>query len=89
MAKSKGPVVTKLTEEEITSLTNLQSDYNTVISGIGGVESQIWALESRKESFKQTLVHLQEQEVKLGKVLEEKYGAGTISLEKGEISVAE
>ena len=89
MAKSKGPVVTKLTEEEITSLTNLQSDYNTVISGIGGVESQIWALEERKERFKQSLIQLQEQETKLGKVLEEKYGAGTISLETVEISVAE
>lgn len=89
MAKSKGPVVKKLTEEEITSLTNLQSDYNKVVNAIGGVETQFWALEARKEGLKQNLSQLQEQEAKLGKVLEEKYGAGTISLETGEISVAE
>jgi hypothetical protein len=89
MAKSKGPVVTKLTEEECTSLTNLQSDYNKVVNAIGSNETQLWALEARKESLKQNLAALQEHEAKLGKVLEDKYGAGTISLETGEISVAE
>lgn len=83
MAQEK---VQKLTEEEIQSLTNLQDSYNRLVTNIGNTESQIWVLNERKENLKSELKSLQEQETKLAQELEDKYGTGTISLEKGEFS---
>jgi hypothetical protein len=77
-------MIKKLTQEEIDNLTNLKKGYEELTEVIGNTEVQILTLELRKEQFKATLFQIQQDEVKLAKELEDKYGNGSISLEKGE-----
>lgn len=79
----------KLTEEEITQLTELQNNYNQVVKAIGGIETQLWILEQRKVSLKEQFANIQQIESEIGKTLEDKYGNGTISLEEGKFFPAE
>jgi len=79
-------MVKKLTQGEIDSLTKLQKSYAELTTVVGNVEMQILALELRKDQFKNSLLNLQEGEIKLGKELEDKYGDGSISLEAGEFT---
>jgi len=79
----------QLTEEEVTQLTELQNNYNQVVRAIGGVETQLWILEQRKETLKEQFANIQQIESEIGKTLEDKYGNGTISLEEGRFFPAE
>lgn len=78
-----------LTKEEIQSLTDLKSKFNQLVRVLGETEIQIMNLNLRKEQLKSDLITIQEEELKIGKELEKKYGNGTISLEKGEFSPTE
>jgi stress response protein YsnF len=78
-----------LTKEEIQSLTDLKSKFNQLVRVLGETEIQIMNLDLRKEQLKSDLITIQEEELKIGKELEKKYGNGTISLEKGEFSPTE
>jgi len=75
-----------LTKEEIQSLKDLKLRFDQLVGVIGETEVQIMNLELRRDNLKTNLIDIQEEEMKLGKELEEKYGSGTISLEKGEFS---
>jgi stress response protein YsnF len=75
-----------LTKEEIQSLTDLKTKFSQLVRVLGETEIQIMNLNLRKDQLKTDLVAIQEEEIKIGKELEEKYGNGTISLEKGEFS---
>jgi|TARA_B110000977_G_C10959287_1_gene447867 hypothetical protein len=77
-------MVKKLTQEEIDNLTNLKAGYEELTKVIGNTEVQILTLELRKEQFKANLFKFQQDEARLAKELEDKYGNGSISLEKGE-----
>jgi len=77
-------MIKKLTQEEIDNLTNLKKGYAELTQVIGNTEIQILTLELRKEQFKANLLQIQQDEAKLAKELEDKYGNGSISLEKGE-----
>jgi len=74
----------KLTQKEIDNLTSLKKSYTELTNVVGNVEIQILTLELRKSQLKDNLFQLQQDEIKLAKELEEKYGNGSISLEKGE-----
>jgi chromosome segregation ATPase len=83
----------KLTSEEITSITDLQKQYNTNIFELGSVEAQISlitaqlkALEAEKNNILNDLNKIGEREKTLVDSLQEKYGAGNIDLENGTIS---
>ena len=78
-----------LTKEEIQSLKDLKVKFDQLVGVIGETEVQIMNLELRRDALKSNLIAIQEEEMKLGKELEEKYGNGTISLEKGEFSPTE
>ena len=78
-----------LTKEEIQSLTDLKTKFNQLVRVLGETEIQIMNLNLRKDQLKTDLITIQEEEIKIGKELEEKYGNGTISLEKGEFSPTE
>ena len=78
-----------LTKEEIQSLTDLKTKYDQLVNVLGEIEIQVIDLNLRKEQIKSSLISLKEEEIKIGKELEEKYGNGTISLEKGEFSPTE
>ena len=73
----------KLSQEEIQTLTQLQSDQQTLINSFGEVEMQIQLAEIKKDSLVEALTSLKNKEVEVGKTLQDKYGNGTIDLESG------
>jgi hypothetical protein len=75
-----------LTQEEIQSLKTLQENQSLLVTALGDLEYQITILESRKQFLKNEISNQIENEVKIGKELQEKYGEGNINLEKGEFT---
>jgi hypothetical protein len=73
-----------LTQEEINQLKSIQQERFSVIDKFGTIEIQFQELESIKQKLKLEYENLKQKEEVLGKQLQEKYGDGTINLEKGE-----
>jgi hypothetical protein len=73
-----------LTQEEITQLQTTQQERYSIIDAFGSLEIQFQELEYRKQFLKNKYQELKQKEEILGKQLQEKYGNGTIDLEKGE-----
>jgi hypothetical protein len=73
-----------LTQEEIQSLKSIQSNQSLLIEQLGLLEYRVLILEKEKEKLKQTLQNQIEAEEQIGKQLQQKYGDGSIDLEKGE-----
>jgi hypothetical protein len=67
----------KLAQEEIDKLVNLQSKNRAVLLELGSLEASKLALYGYYNQLK-------DEERTFGKELSEKYGEGTIDLEKGE-----
>ena len=74
-----------LTEEEIKELKELKTDFDSLIYSLGTVEAEINVLENTKIDIKKRLVDLTNKEKLVAKKLEDKYGAGKLSLDTGEI----
>lgn len=75
-----------LTQEEVQQLKNIQQERLTLVEQFGILEYNIQDLEQQKQQLKTTLSNLKQKEIELGKVLQEKYGDGTINIEKGEFT---
>ena len=73
-----------LTQEEIQSLKNIQNNQSLLIEQLGTLEYRILILEKEKQKLKQTLQNQIETEEQIGKQLQQKYGDGSIDLEKEE-----
>ena len=73
----------KLSEEEVQTLSQLQSDQQTLINSFGEVEMRIQLAEIKKDSLVEALTSLKNKEEEVGKTLQDKYGNGTIDLESG------
>jgi hypothetical protein len=73
-----------LTQEEITQLKEVQQERFSMIDKFGAIEIQFQELESVKQKLKLEYEKLKQKEEVLGKQLQDKYGDGTINLEKGE-----
>jgi len=73
-----------LTQEEIQSLKTIQTNQSNLVQALGTVEYRIQLLELDKQSLKVQLQKQIEEETKIAKELQEKYGDGNIDLEKGE-----
>ena len=83
----------QLTQEELQSVRDLQSKYNQTLFEIGVTEAQRLALleqvekrESDKKVLLSDLATIEQKENELVKSLQEKYGAGSINPETGEIT---
>ena len=74
----------KLTQEELDTIKGLQERSQPVVAEFGNIEVATINLASRKKEVVAYFEQLQEDEQKFGKELNEKYGNGTIDLEKGE-----
>lgn len=74
---------TKLLQEEIDNLNQLQQTQQNIITQFGQLEVQLQTLELQKDILIENLKQLKEQETTIGKQLNEKYGDGTINLEQG------
>jgi len=75
---------TTLTAEEIQQLTEIQTQAQQIALELGNLEITKIQLEKRKEEVITFLNEFKAKEQELGKVLSDKYGNGTIDLEKGE-----
>ena len=75
---------TKLTIEEVEKLTRIQQDNAAVASELGNLEITKLQIEARKNEVVEYFNKLKEEEQAFGKELSEKYGNGSIDLEKGE-----
>lgn len=74
----------KLTEEEIKSIKELQSSRSNVIIELGNLEAYLFDISAKKTDLQEQLSQLTERDQELGKELSDKYGNGSIDLEKGE-----
>ena len=85
--------IKKLTQEEIDSIKELQTQYNKTVFEVGSIESQIMAFqkqirlwEDEKLKIFSEMDKINEKEKILVDSLQTKYGAGNIDIEKGEIT---
>ena len=73
-----------LTQEEIQSLKTIQTNQSNLVQALGTIEYRVQLLELDKQALKSQLQKQIEEETKIAKELQEKYGDGNIDLEKGE-----
>jgi hypothetical protein len=73
-----------LTQEEITQLKSVREKRIQLTENFGVIELRIQEFNNQKEIFKNELKNLIQEEINLGKTLQQKYGDGSIDLEKGE-----
>lgn len=73
-----------LTQDEISQLKNTREKRIQLVEGFGVLESRIQELNIQKELYKEELKKLIQEETSLGQTLQQKYGDGSIDLEKGE-----
>jgi hypothetical protein len=75
-----------LTQDELQQIKDIQQDKSVLVEQFGIIEYSIQDLEQQKQSLKSALSDLKQKEIDLGKMLQEKYGDGTINVEKGEFT---
>jgi len=80
----------KFTEDEMTSLKQLQEDYTTKQEQLGQISvqrillnQQIESLEQRQEQLEKEYVEVQQREQSLVKTLNDKYGQGQLDPNTG------
>ena len=73
-----------LTQEEITQLKNIREKRVQLVESFGILESRLQEINLQKENLKDSLKQLIQEETDLGRNLQQKYGDGSIDLEKGE-----
>ena len=74
----------KMTTEEIEKFQSIQQRNNLVVNELGTIELAKLQIERRREEALSFLSSLREEEQTFGKELSDKYGDGSIDLEKGE-----
>ena len=75
---------TKLSQEELQSIQQLQEKNRAIVTEFGEIELIKLNLERRAENAKKYLAELREEENTFGKELSDKYGDGTVDLSTGE-----
>ena len=75
---------TKLTVEEVEKLQDIQQKNTAVATELGSLEITKLQIEARREEVVKYFTELKKEENTFGKELSDKYGNGTIDLEKGE-----
>ena len=76
----------KLTSEELQQLKGFSEKRNQITFNLGQTDIQRALLEGQRNSILENLTNLQEEENKVGKELQEKYGNGNIDIETGEFT---
>lgn len=75
-----------LTQEEIQEIKDFQEKRRTLVQQFGIVEFNIQDLESQKQQLVAELSNLKQLEAQIGSKLQDKYGEGTIDIDKGEFT---
>jgi len=74
----------KLTQEELTTLQELQQNGRVVIEELGQIEVAKFSLEQRRTKAEQFLQDIQKQEQEFVQNITNKYGIGSVNPETGE-----
>jgi len=74
----------KLTQEELTTLQELQQNGQAIIDELGQIELAKLTLGQRRTKAEQFLADLQKQEQEFIQNITNQYGVGTINAETGE-----
>ena len=72
----------KLTSEEVNEIKSIQETQETLVTSFGELEFRIQTLELQKEKLVEQLEGYKTKEIKLANQLSQKYGNGTINIEK-------
>jgi hypothetical protein len=75
-----------LTQEELQQIKDIQQEKSILVEQFGLIEYSIQDLEQQKQTLNSSLFNLKQKEIELGKTLQERYGDGTINVEKGEFT---
>jgi len=75
-----------LEQEELQQVKDVQQERLILTDQFGVIEYNIQDLEQQKSQLISRLAILKQKEIELGKMLQEKYGDGTINIEKGEFT---
>ena len=75
-----------LTQEELQQIKDIRQEKSILVEQFGFIEYSIQDLEQQKQLLNSSLSNLKQKEIELGKTLQEKYGDGTINVEKGEFT---
>jgi len=78
---------TKLSKSELQKLKDFQVENDNITYSLGNIEVQKAILEGQKNELINELADLQERSNSLAISLQEKYGAGSINYETGEVTV--
>lgn len=73
----------QLSKEELENIKQLQTTQQNLIDNFGQVEYQLQVLKTQKDKLIESLTQLRKEEINLGKILNEKYGNGSIDIESG------
>jgi hypothetical protein len=73
-----------LTQEELQSIKEVQDKRRDLMEQFGVIELTIQELEIQKQQLRTELQTLKSKEIEVGSTLQNKYGEGTINVEKGE-----
>jgi hypothetical protein len=73
-----------LTQEELQSIKEIQNKRRDLMQQFGVIELTIQELEIQKQELRTELQTLKLKEIEIGSTLQNKYGEGTINVEKGE-----
>jgi hypothetical protein len=76
----------KLTEEELQQIKSLKQEYNNLAITLGDIELRIADLKESKNNILEARKAINEKESTLANQLQEKYEAGSINIDTGEIS---
>ena len=74
----------KLTEQEISSVKEIQKLRAEIIEKYGLIEMSIQDLKLQKQEITEELKEIKITELKLSQELQSKYGVGTINIDSGE-----
>lgn len=74
----------QLTPEEVQTIKTIRQERSKITDQFGEIEILIQEYEIIKQDLKEKLISLKKREMKVGQELQEKYGSGTIDIEKGE-----
>lgn len=75
---------TKLSENELQQLRDFQRQDNEITFALGQLEVRKTFIDTQKQNLQNDYRSLVQKQEALGKELQEKYGDGSIDLEKGE-----
>jgi hypothetical protein len=79
----------KLTEEEIKTIQEIQQSNQALVNELGSLEVTKIQIKNRYDELVEYYNELKVKENAFGKELSDKYGNGTIDLEKGEFVPSE